>query len=180
MMSRPIGSVLHPAEVIALGLDYPRPDSMQILKSAIAGTHGVVQKHLQAFSGQVDALSLGDWEELHTATLDLNPQFVPYVGHVMWGDAYRRGEFMADLKPELRRTNIELEGELPDHLAVILRYLAVTGSPLEDLVEILPATLATMTKTLKTAAPKNPYLHLLAAATAFAADLRPLTIGTRR
>lgn len=172
--------VLHPAEVIALGLDYPRPDSVAVMTAAIASTHGVVRRHLEDFVQEVGALSLGEWEELHTTTLDLNPQFVPYVGHVMWGDAYRRGEFMADLKPELRRTNTELNGELPDHLALILRYLAVTGAPLDDLVQILPGTITTMTKTLKTASPKNPYLHLLAAANAFVADLRPLTIGLRR
>lgn len=178
-MSAP--QIFHPAEVIAMALKYPGPGSLDKLRAAIEGsTHGVVRGHLEAFSREVGELTLGAWEELHTVTLDLSPQFAPYVGHSMWGDAYRRGEFMADMKPELRRTNIELEGELPDHLEPILRYLAVTSAPLPDLVDILPTALASMSKTLKVASPKSPYRHLLAAAMAFTADLRPLTIGMKR
>ena len=52
---------------------------------------------MRHFLDEVGSLTLGEWEELHTATLDLSAPFVPYVGHVIWGDDYRRGEFMADL-----------------------------------------------------------------------------------
>ncbi len=134
---------------------------------------------MRHFLDEVGSLSLGEWEELHTATLDLSAPFVPYVGHVIWGDAYRRGEFMADLVGALRDAEIELGGELPDHVEPILRYLAATDTPLPDLVEVLPGALATMSQTLKSAAPGNPYCHLLAATIASAAN-RPVTIGGRR
>ncbi len=171
---------LHPALALALGFHYPRPGSSQALGDATTATHGIVQRHLQLFVEEVAELSLAKWEELHTETLDLSPKFIPYVGHVMWGDNYRRGEFMADLKGAMRETGTVLNGELPDHLEPILRYLAATDEPLEDLVDVLPGATTTMKKTLKAESPGNPYLHLLDATVAFVADLRPLTIGTRR
>ena len=83
---------MHVAEVIALAYRYPTADSAKILAEMVeAHSWGVVQRHLERFVDSVSELSLGEWEELHTATLDLSPKFVPYVGHVTWGENYRRG-----------------------------------------------------------------------------------------
>ena len=167
-------------ELVALGYRYPSPNAAARLAAAIEGEHNAeVKRHMQRFLAEVSALSLGEWEELHTATLDLSAPFAPYVGHVIWGDAYRRGEFMSDLKRAMAEAGIELDGELPDHVEPVLRYLAATPQPLSDLMDVLPGALATMAQTLKTAAPDNPYCHLLAATMASAAN-RPVTIGGRR
>jgi nitrate reductase delta subunit len=167
-------------EIVALGYHYPNPNSAAELAVAIEGEHNTeVKRHMQRFLDAVGALSLGEWEELHTATLDLSAPFAPYVGHVIWGDAYRRGEFMSDLKRAMAVADIELGGELPDHIEPVLRYLAATTSPLPDLMDVLPGALATMSQTLKTADPDNPYCHLLAATLASAAN-RPVMIGGRR
>lgn len=173
--------MMHAAEVVALGYRYPGPDSAAVLKAAVEQSlHGPVQRHMKRFVDEVSALEFGKWEELHTSTLDLSPQFVPYVGHVAWGENYRRGAFMAELNAVMRDAGIELYGELPDHIEPILRYLASGLELVSDLVDVLPSSVATMQETLRKAAPKNPYNHLLAATVDLAADLRPLSIGTRR
>lgn len=173
--------MMHAAEVIALGYRYPTPESAARLMAAIDGNlRGASDRHMRRFAERVTALSPGEWEELHTATLDLSPKFVPYVGHVTWGENYRRGEFMADLNGELARAGVELHGELPDHIEPILRYLAVTPAPFADLLEVFPSAVATMHETLERADPDNPYCELVAASVALAADLRPLSIGDRR
>lgn len=167
-------------EVVALGYHYPGPNAAAELAAAIEGEQNAeVKRHMQRFLAAVGSLSLGEWEELHTATLDLSAPFAPYVGHVIWGDAYRRGEFMSDLVRAMADADVELGGELPDHIEPVLRYLAATPTPLPDLMEVLPGALATMNQTLKTAAPDNPYCHLLAATISCAAN-RPVTIGARR
>jgi nitrate reductase delta subunit len=169
------------AEVVASGYRYPTPSAAAELSAAIDGIPGgVVERHMRQFFDEVSDLSLGEWEELHTATLDLSPLFVPYVGHVTWGENYRRGEFMADMKGSMTRNGIDLGGELPDHIEPILRYLARVDDPLPDLVEVLPKAVDDMQDTLAKASSDNPYRHLLAATVAFAADLRPVTIGSRR
>lgn len=171
----------HIACVIADGYRYPTPESLRALSDSVEATAaGVVKRHLSRFLDEVGQLDLGAWEELHTATLDLSPRFVPYVGHVVWGENYRRGEFMADLNRAMHDAGVDLDGELPDHVAPVLRYLSVVDRPLPDLVEVLPGAVSTMAKTLAKADADNPYRHLLAATVGYAADLRPVAIGSRR
>lgn len=167
-------------EVVALGFRYPTPTAAADLSSAIeAYAHTDVQRHMRRFVKEVGALPLGEWEEIHTATLDLDPKFVPYVGHVAWGENYRRGAFMADLVAAMAKADVDLRGELPDHIEPVLRYLAATDEPLADLVDVLPGVIAEMNGVLKTALPNSPYCHLLAATLACAGN-RPVTIGGRR
>lgn len=177
---------MHAAEVVALGYRYPGTvvigelsmiDAMRSLCSS--SLHGAVAHHMERFIDAIDELSIGQWEELHTSTLDLSPLFVPYVGHVAWGENYRRGSFMSDLNKAMRDAGIDLFGELPDHVEPLLRYIGSGAEPIEDLVDVFPSAVETMRQTLKKAAPKNPYNHLLAATADLAADLRPLTIGNR-
>lgn len=171
---------MHVAEVVALGYHYPTPSSAAELSAAIdANLHGGSERDMRRFHGAVSSLSLGEWEELHTVTLDLSPLFVPYIGHVVWGENYRRGEFMADLKGAMAGAGVGLGGELPDHIEPVLRYLAATPEPLPDLLDALPGAVDSMCDTLRKAAPDNPYRHLLAATASFAGDIRPpLTRGS--
>lgn len=157
------------ATSVALGYRYPNPTSHEQLERAVAGLEGKVGRNMQRFVEQVGQLSLGEWEELHTRTLDLSPLFIPYVGYVLWGENYRRGEFMADLKRDMERIRVDLGGELPDHLDPVLRYLDVAADPLPDLITDLPKAIEMMRTALKKAEAANPYRHLLAA-TAGAVD----------
>ena len=90
---------------------------------------GSVKTNLRRFLDEVAPLGLGEWEELHTRTLDLSPQFVPYVGHSVWGESYKRGAFMAELNREMAAAGMDLYGELPDHLEPVLRYLDLVEEP---------------------------------------------------
>ncbi len=167
-------------QLVALGFRYPTAESAAELSQMVdVEANAEVKRHMQRFVVAVGSLTLGEWEELHTETLDLDPKFVPYVGHVAWGENYRRGAFMADLVAAMAEADVDLRGELPDHIEPILRYLAATDEPIEDLVEALPAAVAEMNAVLKTAAPDNPYCHLLAATLACAGN-RPVRIGGRR
>jgi nitrate reductase delta subunit len=166
--------------LVALGYRYPTPTHAADLARAMVGVrHVEVARPMGKFVDAVSRLELGEWEELHTATLDLSAPFVPYVGHIVWGENYRRGEFMADLNSAMARAGVSLDGELPDHIEPVLRYLAATDEPLADLAEVLPGAVTEMEQTLRRAQPDNPYCHLLAATVACAAN-RPVTIGGRR
>lgn len=156
------------AAVIAMCFSYPYDERARELGDAVAELDdGKVRDHLEHLVDGIAPLSMGEWEELHTETLDLSPRFVPYVGHIVWGESYRRGAFMADLNREMADLGIDLEGELPDHLAPILRYLDMTPDPNGELVEVLPQAVDGMIKELKKADPTNPYRHVLAAVKAY-------------
>ncbi len=171
---------MHPARVVALGFNYPFDGALESLSSAVDQMpRSSARRSMSDFVDAVGRLELGEWEEMHTRTLDLSPAFVPYVGHVTWGENYRRGEFMADLKRDMESHDVDLGGELPDHIEPILRYIATT-EPISDLVEVLSTSVIEMRSTLTTADKRSPYRHLLAAALAVVEDLKPVSIGVRR
>jgi nitrate reductase delta subunit len=172
---------VHPAAVVALGYHYPDPASLESLTTAVDSLlRGVTHRRMNQFVDEIGRLELGEWEELHTRTLDLSPAFIPYVGHVTWGENYRRGEFMADLKRSMELIGVDLGGELPDHIEPILRYVAEAEEPLVDLIDVLAGAVSDMQSTLDAADKANPYRHLLAATLAVVQDLKPVVIGTNR
>lgn len=155
------------ATAVSMAFRYPRPESLEALEQALATIEDdATRQAMQRFVDAIHSLGLSEWEELHTDTLDLSPSFVPYVGHAVWGENYRRGAFMADLARAMNASNTSLDGELPDHLEPVLRYLDTAEQPLADLVEVLPMALMRMAKELRSADRGNPYRHALAAAEA--------------
>lgn len=153
------------AHAVALCLRYPEPGRLEELTARIATLDvGPVREALEGFVREIGKLDLAGWEELHTVTLDLSPLFVPYVGHAVWGENYRRGAFMADLSRAMTDEQLDLGGELPDHLEPVLRYLETSPAPLPDLVEVLPQALMRMEKELRAADKRNPYRLVIDAA----------------
>jgi len=150
--------------LVAEGFGYPRPGRIEDLRAALDQIEaGGARKRFARFVDAMAELTLAEWEELHTRTLDLGPLFVPYVGYVVWGDNYHRGEFMAELKVAQEAAGVDPSGELPDHLEPVLRLLAVADPLPSSLLESLPKALDKMRSELKEAERDNPYRHLLAA-----------------
>lgn len=165
---------------LATAFHYPTPDRLAQLEQTVDEMeNGSAKRQFGAFVGKLQGLRLPEWEELHTRSLDLNPLFVPYVGWVTWGENYQRGEFMAEMKAALEFEGVPMNGELPDHLDPVLRYLAVAEPPLPSLVEVFPAAVATMAKKLKESDDTSPYLHLLKAIAAVADTLKTPVGGAR-
>jgi len=104
---------------------YPTPAlAGQALETA-AGV-GVAQAAalLYEFHSFVEQASPARLEELYTGTFDLQAVCYPYVGYHLFGDSYKRGMFMAQLNAGYRERGFSAGKELPDHVAVILRFLA--------------------------------------------------------
>ncbi len=158
-------TTLQTQEVIALALRYPTEDRLETLADAIeALPSGGAEREMRRFSKDISSLDIQALEEVFTATFDLSPIVAPYVGHLAWGDSYERGAFMAEIQGAMWDLGIDPEGELPDHLEPILRYLAATDDPIEKLKPVLVPSVIKMEKTLKKADSRNPYLHVLTAA----------------
>jgi len=157
---------------LADALQYPRPGLYDSLR---AGAEEIEDRSIRrsylAFVSEVENLSRGEWEELYTTTLDLNPEVAPYLGYQMWGENYKRGNFMSRLNSALQAQGVDRNGELPDHLVPVLRYLNAAPEPMPALVKVFPKAVGKMHKELKSADPENPYLHLLAAVRKLARSL---------
>jgi Nitrate reductase delta subunit len=158
-------TTLDAAAVVALALRYPTDDGLTMLRAAVASLpRGGPARELRHFVDAVADREPYELEELYTRTFDLAPLVAPYVGHLAWGDSYQRGAFMAELRGAMRTAGIDPGGELPDHLEPILRYLAATDRPLEELGEVLVPAITKMERELRKADPRNPYRRVLAAA----------------
>lgn len=163
----------HACILLAEAFRYPAPGHLAALKEGLSFLPpSSEKKSLDLFIDQISRLSLGAWEELHTRTLDLNPPAAPYIGFQTWGESYQRGAFLSTMSREMAENDIETDGELPDHLVPVLRYLAQAPAPQPELLDVLIPALERMEGTLRKAEPGNPYLYLLEAAEVLCKGIR--------
>jgi len=123
---------------------------------------------LGSFLGSIEGLSRGELEELFSASFDLAPVCAPYLGIHLFGESdFRRSELMCELAAVYESHGFDSDGELPDHLAVVLR-LSFLFSPgqWDPLVgSCLIPTLRKMEEILS--AQGNPFRFLLSAVEGF-------------
>lgn len=82
--------------------------------------------YMRSFHAAAGELSVPELEEIFTSTFDLDPVCYPYIGYHVFGETYKRSLFLLTLKGRLRACGISIGSELPDHIAPVLRYLAVS------------------------------------------------------
>lgn len=146
-------------------LGYPSGDALALARRCRSLVGGGAGRHLDAFAAAAGAAGPRGLEELYAATFDLEPACAPYLGYHLFGDGALRGAFLARLAGVYRDDGFAAPGgELPDHLAVVLRYLAATprGDAREALVRdgLVPAVdrmLAALDGS------ENPYRAVIAA-----------------
>ena len=129
-------------ERLALLLDYPTPALPAHVRDCAAlfkRQRSQAARPLARFRLFVEQTGLGALEELYTATFDLKPVCYPYIGFQLFGETYKRGEFLALLNARYRECGLVVQGELPDHLGQILRYLARTWDADLVLEGVIPA-----------------------------------------
>ena len=92
--------------------------------SLLASVDGGAADLVDRFRDFLEETPPGRLEEIHTGVFDLQPICCPYVGYHLFGEQYRRGVFMARLREQYRAHSFPAGNELPDHIVVLLRYLA--------------------------------------------------------
>src|SRR6516225_9717752 len=117
---------------------------------------------LREFATGAEGMTLTDLQELYARTFDLNPACALEVGYHLFGENYKRGEFLANLRATEAPFELGQAQQLPDYLPVLLRLLP----KLEDqelrsslITECLIPAIEKMLGTFKDAA--NPYRSLL-------------------
>jgi nitrate reductase delta subunit len=158
--------------LLAEALCYPAAGQLAFLKQGIDLLPPGRPKELAAaFVEKIGSLSPGEWEELYTRTLDLSPLAAPYIGFQIWGESYPRGAFLSKMNRALMENEIDAQGDLPDHLIPVLRYLGRAEQPLPELVEALGPAMQRMIAGLRKADPANPYLDLFEAVQCLCSEL---------
>ena len=119
---------------------------------------------LAEFRSVVDPLTLADLQELYTRTFDLNPVCALEIGYHLFGENYKRGEFLANLRRTEEPFDLGQEHQLPDYLPVLLRLLTRLDDEELRAALISECMVPAVSKMLKALGDsENPYRHLLAA-----------------
>jgi nitrate reductase delta subunit len=137
--STPAGPALLALDRFALSelaelVDYPGPSLRHVLAEC--------RRHAARLppAAAADLLAFLDWassrppqelEELYAATFDSNDECALEVGWHLYGEAYQRGVFLVEMRSRLRAAGIEEGSELPDHLGLVLRWLAAAAAAAE-------------------------------------------------
>jgi len=109
----------------------------------------------------VETTSLTRLEEIYTSTFDLQAVCYPYAGYHLFGESYRRGEFLAKLKARYSAIGFSSGNELPDHVPMMLRYLAQLQDGNERDVIISECLIPAVTQMEMHLNSGNPYFNVL-------------------
>lgn len=150
--------------LIAGLFEYPRAGFIaDAQRAAREAADEAARQHLSEFANEIGALQPELLEEAHVRTFLVAPASAPYVGvHLFGEESFKRAQFMAQLVEHFRRVGFEAGNELPDHVAVLLRFARhLDADERADLMRwclALPVTAmhASLAET------RNPYRHLLA------------------
>jgi nitrate reductase delta subunit len=154
-------------QLFAQLLEYPQPglaEAAQECEVLLAPGNPEAATRLRQFRTFVEATPLSRVEELYTSTFDLDATCHPYVGYHLFGESYKRSVFLVGLKERYRSHRFAgPENELADHLAVLLRFLAVCEDAdlARELVQdaMLPTLARMMDKKEEGEQPDRPARH---------------------
>lgn len=126
------------------------------------GGHARAAAAVGRFLERAERLGPERLQEIHGRTFDLAPCCVPYLSVHLFGEgSYQRARLMAGLAEAQSRAGFDRGPELPDHLAVVLRF-APRMEPEEwrelvrfCLVPVLPVMVRGLVGS------DNPYRHVL-------------------
>lgn len=123
-----------PEILMAFGalLTYPAEDCAERAEACLRVLErgpAEAREHLSTFSAFAHSTRLDEMEELYTRTFDLNPVCSLEVGWHLYGEAYQRGAFLAEVRTLMRLNGVAENGELPDHLTNVLPLMARMPEP---------------------------------------------------
>lgn len=116
------------------------------LKKAVVSSQEILLRYdpglitvMKPFFDHVTTQPLAVQQEYYTGTFDVQPVSTLDIGYVLFGDDYRRGVFLVNMKAEQAKAGNDCGSELPDHLPNILTLLPLMSD--RDLAEELVCSL---------------------------------------
>lgn len=104
-------------------------------QQALQASHAQVAQYLNDRGLSLPSAPLGDavrtstlpeLQEQYVALFDFNASLAPYLGHHLYGDNQKKGRYLIGLKQAFNRHGYQpSSSELPDHLEVLLGFLAM-------------------------------------------------------
>lgn len=114
-------------------LEYPWKHPARAARACAAALEALdaeAARLMWCFAAFARGTPLGRLQEAYSRMFELDPACPPYVGHHLFGETYLRSAFLVGLAERYQERGMATGGELPDHLAIVLRYLSL--SPPEE------------------------------------------------
>jgi nitrate reductase molybdenum cofactor assembly chaperone len=144
---------------------YPSSDLKNYIgtwEEIIAGYDPGLARKLDPFIAHIKEQTLSYQQEYYVGTFDVQAMCFLDIGYVLFGEDYKRGVFLVNIKKEQIKAANDCGSELPDHLPNILTLLPKMKDP--DLAEELIYSLlipAVHTMILRFRSQNNVYKGLL-------------------
>ncbi|REE96739.1 nitrate reductase molybdenum cofactor assembly chaperone [Thermomonospora umbrina] len=115
-------------QAASLLLDYPDArwaGRLPLLRRVVGALPSSSGESLGRFLAHLDVTPLTDLAADYVATFDHRRRCCPYLTYYAYGDTRKRGMALLRFKHAYRAAGVVLDdGELPDHLAVVLEFAA--------------------------------------------------------
>ncbi len=113
-------------DLLAGLLDYPSGQLRERVRECqnAAASAQLSADCLKEFGRFVERTPPETLEEVYTAAFDLSDRLSPYVGYHLFGDGPQRSAFLVELRRRYRDQGFGCDGELADHLSVMLRFVS--------------------------------------------------------
>jgi nitrate reductase molybdenum cofactor assembly chaperone NarJ/NarW len=116
-------------QVASLLLEYPDEEllgRLPLLREATAPLPGELAGPLGRFLDHLETTPLSGLQTAYVETFDLRRRCSLYLTYYAYGDTRKRGMALLQFKHLYGRAGMHLtDGELPDHLAVVLEFTAI-------------------------------------------------------
>ena len=121
-------------DAVATLLSYPDADATPELLAACTLLEGVegLDEAARDFRAFVEENEPTRREERFTTDFDINPKCTLELGWHLYGEDYKRGSFLVDMRGLMAAVGIEETPELPDHMTHALRVLDRLPAPKSD------------------------------------------------
>jgi nitrate reductase molybdenum cofactor assembly chaperone NarJ/NarW len=141
-------------ELLSTALDYPSQETIAGISRAaqsLSSEEPEAAEQLRIMQAAIADMTLDYLQEIYTRTFDIAPLCVPYLTSYIYGpESFERGDVMAKLAACFETRGFDPGKELPDHVAVLMRFCAQLNDeeisdlvrycmarPLKDIVETL-------------------------------------------
>jgi nitrate reductase molybdenum cofactor assembly chaperone NarJ/NarW len=107
-------------------LDYPTLELAEQTRQCIEKlktAYPESEEQMTQFLSFLENTPSGRLEEVYTATFDINPACHIFAGHILFGESFKRGAFMAGLAEEYEKRGFNTSKELSDHIPLLLKFL---------------------------------------------------------
>jgi nitrate reductase molybdenum cofactor assembly chaperone NarJ/NarW len=108
-------------------LTYPMSDLAAVAgecRALVGGNCPDAAGHLAEFQQFAASSPRSLLEEFYTSTFDFSDACQPYLGGKLFGESYKRSLLLVGLVQCYRQHGFDPGSEIPDHMAVVLRFLS--------------------------------------------------------